>query len=107
MKANGQMEQVTEDTYMPCDYCHKDMKFSEYSTHNCEGLYGLNPLDEKLKNAKWKVPADVRARGNVLNAPVTPSSFFEARKKRRARLLVRSALAVIFLVGLLAGYLIR
>ena len=58
---------------MECDYCHVPMLFEEYSEHACDGLRGLNPLQEKLKTAKWRRPGGditgvMTARGNIRKA---------------------------------------
>jgi len=54
--------------YLPCDYCHKDMTQQEYLEHACDGLSGKNPMQEKLRNAKWRTPSGMlTAIGSIAN----------------------------------------
>jgi uncharacterized protein YybS (DUF2232 family) len=62
---------MDEVQYLPCDFCHREMTFEEYSQHHCNGLSGRNPLQERLKQAKWKLPKNkgaLKASGHALDA---------------------------------------
>ena len=56
---------IADGSLLDCDHCFRPMTFQEYGTHCCDGLSGLNPLQEKLKKAKWKEPGDGKLRGTV------------------------------------------
>lgn len=98
-----------ENQLLDCDFCHRPMTFEEYRSHHCDGLGGRNPLEEKLKGAKWKVPASMKARGSVVNGvEVTPEAVFnpEAKLKRRARRLAVVGMVLWFGMGAVAGALL-
>ena len=68
---NG-LTRIAPDTpeFMDCDYCGQPMDWNTYAIHACDGLKGLNPLAEKLKNANWKQPGingTVSARGSIVD----------------------------------------
>ena len=65
-KLRGAIQQLTGQI-RDCDFCHRPMTLEEYQTHCCDGLGGLNPWQEKLKRAKWKVPAArLKAKGSIV-----------------------------------------
>lgn len=58
------------DAILDCDFCGKPMDGATYASHACDGLRGLNPLDEKLKKVSWNHPdgpvrGTVRAKGSI------------------------------------------
>lgn len=101
------IEQVTDDTVLPCEFCGNEMSFKEYASHQCDGLAGRNPLREKLKKAKWKVPNELRAKGTSLSdeqiesiKDVWAEDGYGAVRKRRRRDRVKVwAIFVAFLVA--------
>lgn len=101
--------QAAHGQVMDCDFCGVAMDFERYRKHECPGLNGRNPLDEKLKGAKWKVPASMKARGSVVNGvEVTPEALFnpEAKVRRRARRLAVVGMVLWFGMGVVAGALL-
>ena len=102
-----------ENQVLDCDFCHRPMTFEEYRSHHCDGLGGRNPLEEKLRGVKWKVPAGIRAKGTVVQpndygGEVTPEAVFnpEAKLKRRARRLAVVGMVLWFGMGMGAGALL-
>lgn len=115
MKAKGRLEkvvelpvleeatQVDESTVMDCDFCGEPMDFATYSTHQCPGLKGLNPWNEKLKRSNWKIPAELKAKGHA----ISPEAVFNPDKKRDRMLKFFVATVYVLIVSGIAfiGYL--
>lgn len=59
------LSQISNEAVMDCDYCGRAMNFETYSTHQCDGLNGENPWQEKLKNANWKIPGKGSLKGSM------------------------------------------
>lgn len=102
MLPDGELTQIDRDTIMDCDYCGKPMDFEIYSSHHCDGLNGLNPWQEKTRNAVWVKPGmfggKVRASGTVL----LPEDIKREYLRRFFRRGVRIFLAVL-LCSLIGG----
>lgn len=106
--AAGELKKIElHGTRMDCDYCGKPMDFAEYSSHQCDGLNGLNPWQEKTKHAVWHKPGMLDGAVNARGEALTPSHIIEARRRRLIRLAMRcfiaAALVLVALIYTLYG----
>lgn len=99
--------QISADTVMECDYCYEPMDFNEYSSHSCPGLGGRNPMQEKMKKARWKAPGQsgfVEDTRGIIGGTVRASGSIVGQRPYRFPWLLLSVLlftALVFISALL------
>ena len=98
---------IEEQDTAACDFCNQQMTFAQYASHQCTGLGGLNPLQERLKKAKWKIPHELSAKGRKLTPKemenVRRALVPDRKRERRKKLLVYLVLCAILFGGFLLG----
>ena len=111
MKGNGidRHSEVTKielhGQIMDCDYCGLPMDFAEYSSHQCDGLNGLNPWQEKTRNAVWHKPGVIGGAVNARGVALTGAQVAEASNRVKIRRAMRRCSIGVLILAVAVLYL--